>query len=218
MFKNDSDSSLKDLKNLTTQQIYNSFFPTTGTTASGLKLENQTYSTLKDLISKLLISSSGVSLPPISGNDVNVEMYYNNGNGTADFVVKYPESVNSLIFVGSFTGFVLGNDVVTEDVLSFKTQIALEADVKAAKAGTALYGLFNKNVSEAKTWIENNFSQLVQFQSGQYQTLINSKNYTIDISTNEIYGTVSAIVKFTGLSNKDSVSIFAFSYSGFKTN
>ena len=218
MFKNDSDSSLKDLKNLTTQQIYNSFFPTTGTTASGLKLGNQTYSTLKDLISKLLISSSGVSLPPISGNDVNVEMYYNNGNGTADFVVKYPESVNSLIFVGSFTGFVLGNDVVTEDALSFKTQIALEADVKAAKAGTALYGLFNKNVSEAKTWIENNFSQLVQFQSGQYQTLINSKNYTIDISTNEIYGTVSAIVKFTGLSNKESVSIFAFSYSGFKTN
>ncbi|MDE5553108.1 MAG: hypothetical protein K2I67_01025, partial [Malacoplasma sp.] len=206
VFKSDSDQSLNNLKKLTTQQIYNSFYQTSGT-PSGLELDGKKYSTLKDLIGQLLISSSGISLPQISDSSVTAEMYYNNGNGTADFVVKYPESVNSLIFVGSFTGFVLGNDVPTTDVLSFKTQTALETEVKAANAGTLLYKLFDKNVFEAATWIENNLTQFVQFQSGQYQSLINSKSYTINISTNEIYGTVSAIVKFTGITNNDSVSL-----------
>ncbi|MDE5553110.1 MAG: hypothetical protein K2I67_01035, partial [Malacoplasma sp.] len=222
MFKNDSDASLKSLKKLTTQEIYKAFFPDSsiGTTSNGLTIDEKQYSTLKDLISELLVSSSGVSLPAISDSGVTVEMYYNNGNGTADFVVKYPASVNSLIFVGSFTGFVLGNDVVTQDTLSFKTQVALEADVKAAQSNSPLYGLFNKNVFDAAKWFENksNISHLVQFQSGQYENLINSGNFSIEVTTNEIYGTVSGIIKFSGLSNTQSVSLFAFSYSGFKVN
>lgn len=73
-----------------------------------------------------------------------------NGNGTVDFVVQYPDSVNNLIFVESFTVFVLGNDVLTNDLLSFKTQLVLQTEVNSATTNSPLYKFFNKNVGEAK--------------------------------------------------------------------
>ena len=215
VFKNDSDASLNELKKKTTQQVYDALKENGG----GLTLGNKQYKNLKELVSGLLISTKGVSLPEISQDDVNVTMYYNNGNGTADFVVQYPDSVNNLVFVGSFTGFVLGNDVVTDDVLSFKTQLALESEVKAAKNNEPLYNLFSKTTLEAKDWLEksDNINNLISYTTGQYSNLLKSKDYTLTITTNEIYGTISAILEFTKISNSKSVSIFAFTYSGFKT-
>ncbi len=217
VFKNDTDASLNELKKYTTQQI-NDALKNGG---NGLTIGNTKYVNLKELISNLLISSKGVSLPNLSNSDVTVSMYFNNGNGTTDFVVQYPASVNNLVFVGSFTGFVLGNDVPTTDVLSFKTQAALAADVKTANNKSPIYNLFSKTVLEAKTWIEKpgNINSLISYMNGQYSSLLASNSYTLKVTTNEIYGTISAILEFdkSKLTNTQSVSTFAFTYGGFKT-
>nr|MDE5553538.1 hypothetical protein [Malacoplasma sp.] len=216
-FKNDNDTSLNDLKKYTAQQIYDGLVKIDST---GLTVGETKYTDLKNLVSKLLISNKGVSLPEIIESNVNVQMYYNNGNGTADFVVQYPDSVNNLIFVGSFTGFVLGNDVVTNDVLSFKTQLALQTEVNSAAINSPLYKFFDKNVAEVRNWLEssNNMTNLISYTSGQYSQLLANKNYTLKVTTNEIYGSISAILEFdkSKLTNQKSVSVFAFTYSGFK--
>ena len=219
VFKNDNDPSLNTLKKYTTQQVYDALKDNKN--GAGLNIDGKVYQNFKDLVSKLLISSTGVSLPKVSDQNVTVSMYFNNGNGTADFVVQYPESVNNLIFVGTFTGFVLGNDIATEDVLSFKTQNALEAEVKSLKSNQPLYNFFNKTVSEAKKWIEQpgNINNLISYVKGQYSALLaDNSNYSLTITTNEIYGTISGILQFEKSKIKDSqsVSTFAFSYDGFE--
>ena len=217
VFKSDSNASLNDLKKKTTQQVYEAL----KVGGTGLTIGNNTYKNFQDLVSNLLIASKGVSLPEVSDSDVTVNMYFNNGNGTADFVVQYPDSVNNLVFVGSFTGFVLGNDVVTNDVLSFKTQLALETEVKGVTNTQPLYNFFNKTVSEAKEWLlkSGNINNLISYTTGQYSDLLKNNNYSLTITTNEIYGTISTILEFdkTKITNGNSVSIFAFTYSGFKT-
>ena len=217
VFKNDTDASLNELKKYTSHQI-NDALKSGG---NGLTIGSTKYANLKELVANLLIYSKGVSLPDISSSEVSVNMYFNNGNGTADFVVQYPDSVNNLIFVGTFTGFVLGNDVPTDDVLSFKTQAALSADVKTANNQSPIYNLFDKTVLEAKAWIEKsgNINNLISYMNGQYSSLLASNSYTLKVTTNEIYGTISAILEFdkSKLTNTQSVSTFAFTYSGFKT-
>lgn len=142
-----------------------------------------------------------------------------NGNGTVDFVVQYPDSVNNLIFVESFTVFVLGNDVLTNDLLSFKTQLVLQTEVNSATTNSPLYKFFNKNVGEAKNWLEssNNMTNLISYRSGQYYQLLDN-NCILKVTTNEMYDSISEILEFdkSKFTNQKSVSVFAFTYSGLK--
>ena len=179
VFKKDSDFSLNSLKKFTGKQIYDAFNSNSQRSTSGLNLNGKNYKTLKNLVSELLIESSGVSLPDILDEKVNVNMYFNNGNGTLDFIVQYPDSAKNLIFVGHFTGFVLGNDISTEDTLCFKTQLGLETEINSIiSEDNSLYKLFNKNPDEFKEWLDNseNLKKLISYHTGQYSDLIDQKN------------------------------------------
>lgn len=79
----------------------------------------------------------------------------------------------------------------------------------------------NKNALHVKKLIEKseNINNFIYYANSQYSILLeNSSNYSLVLITNEIYGTIYAILKFheSKISDKSSVSTFAFTYIRFK--
>ncbi len=211
-FKENSDSSLYELQRLTPSEIKTKLESTNGLTING-----QNYKSVKNLV-ELFVSSKGIKLPDISSsNNVNVNMYINNGGGEITWSITFTNLEgypNPITFLHTMSGFAKGNDVATPDVLTFKNSNQL-------KLSHSNY--FNMLPSQIKSMLENNNQLINEFflnpPTGGYFTAISNNNFTLDIVANDTRGTLNIKIKFvkndTNNIHKDSLLEYNQMFTGF---
>ncbi len=195
-FKEDGHISLYEVQRLTPSEIKNKLESNTG-----LPLSDKTYTSAKDFI-ELFISSKGSKIPNISNNnDVNVNMYINNGGGEITWSITFNNLegyANPITFLHTVGGFAKGNDVATQDVLTFKNSNQL-------KLSHSNY--FNMLPSQIKSMLENDKQLINNFflntPTGGYYTAIQNSNFTLEIVANDTRGTLNIKIKFEKNNNNN---------------
>ncbi|MDE7099770.1 MAG: hypothetical protein K2N99_00935, partial [Malacoplasma sp.] len=111
-FVDDSSANLLDFKLKQVQEIYDTLV----TEKKSLTVGNQSYSSLSQLIEKLLVKKMGNSVPKNWSSNTNIEtkMYIDNSLGIASFYVKIPQNLlngasSDLNLIANYSGFVQGN-------------------------------------------------------------------------------------------------------------
>ncbi|RXY96691.1 hypothetical protein D8X55_02890 [Malacoplasma penetrans] len=218
-FLSDTDNKLIQLKQMQAAKIYESF---KGTSPTSLQVGNQTYSDLKDLIKKLLVQSSGTSIPADwSDSSITADMYIDNAQGTISFYVKIPQdkitgSNSDINLVVNYTGFVKGNIDNTSDNLSFIADNMLKSYL--ISNGDTTEEDFNKFTPDTfAKWLEDSNYQkalkLISYKSGQYEDLLNTSKYKISVIANETQRTVSVFILFSDVTDPKSLKEYSVTYT-----
>lgn len=203
-FKNDNDKTLNSIKNLEVNTIMTAL-----NSGTGIIIDGKTYSTKEELV-ELFISSKGVSIPPIKAS--NVFLYNDNESGLLTFELLFLENETGLSyplsFTQTYTGFIQGVAIPTNDVFVFKNQNELVSNLLTKLPSTVALELKNN-----PTLIKDYFVQNV---GGEFVSLIsNQVNYTIETFSNDLTGTLGITVTFKNITNPQTLKLYSKSYSGF---
>lgn len=109
-----------------------------------------------------------------------------------------------------------GNQVPTDDILSFKTETKLFIDSPEFK--TMLPSSIKKSLYETSTR-KNMIDKFLSFYSGNYKKLIDANIFTLDIVGDDIFGYITIKISFdrTQVVNQDSLLTYTATFNGFKT-
>lgn len=226
-FISDDDKSLDEIKKYTPNQIKQSINSQNSNSSVNenpkLTINGQQITSEKDLAISV-IKSLGTNLPKKEDlkNDNNFlyNIYYNDPNGeiTVKLTFKNITGVSGdLVFIQRFTSFAKGNQVTTDDILSFKTQTKLMSDNPTFKTtlpsdlAKLLNGNEEKRVEEIKKYIS--------YFSGDYSTAINANKFKLEITSDDIYGylTIKIIFDRQDIKNQESLLSYTVTYNGFAT-
>ncbi|WPL36378.1 lipoprotein 17-related variable surface protein [Malacoplasma iowae] len=221
-FVNDNNHILDEIKKFTPKQIEQSIKIKENVESNFKLVINGQNITNEQQLAKAVIEKMGSSLPRKSDlNDENFEqeIYYNDPNGeiTIKITFKNIEGVKgNLVFIQRFTGFAKGNQVTTNDILSFKTQSKLMNDNPNFKntLPSQLAKLLNNNekrIDEIKKYIS--------YFSGDYIKAINLNKFNLEITPSDVYGylTIKIIFDKEMVKNPDSLLTYTATYNGFAT-
>lgn len=149
-------------------------------------------------------------------------MYVDNSLGTISFYITIPKSqmtgANSdLNIAATYTGFVKGNAVSTDDNLSFIPDNMLENYLVSSKYVTKEQ-FNNFTPTTFASWLQENNNdnalKLISYKTGQYETYLNSKtNYTLSIIPNENQGNVTITIHFDKITNTNSLTEYSMQYT-----
>ncbi|WPL38546.1 lipoprotein 17-related variable surface protein [Malacoplasma iowae] len=225
-FISDDDKSLDEIKKYTPNQIKQSINSQNSNSSVNenpkLTINGQQINSEKDLAISV-IKSLGTNLPKkeeLTDDNFGYNIYYNDPNGeiTVKLTFKNITGVSGdLVFIQRFTGFAKGNQVTTDDILSFKTQTKLMSDNPTFKTTlpSDLAKLLNANdekrVEEIKKYIS--------YFSGDYSTAINANKFKLEITSDDIYGylTIKIIFDRQDIKNQESLLSYTVTYNGFAT-
>ena len=220
-FKGDDDTSLLNLKSMQANEIITAF-GSDGKSGNnkGLTVGDVTYNSLNEFVEKLLVSSKGSSIPnDWSKNDsgVTTNVYVDNSLGIASFYVNIkqssvPGATSDLNFVVTYSGFVKGNEVQTDDNLSFVSNTMLKNYLVSIKAfdETTIKQLTPDSFA---SWAKDNIDKLITYKTGEYTTKLESKKYTLTITPNDLQDTVTITINFGEMQNKNSLSEYSIQYT-----
>ncbi|MDE5545605.1 MAG: hypothetical protein K2I76_03245 [Malacoplasma sp.] len=215
-FVDDSSAKLLDLKLKQAQEIYDTLV----VKKQSLKIGNQTYTNLSDLIERLLVANMGNSIPKnwSNNNQIQTTMYVDNSLGIASFYVKIPQNLldgasSDLNLIANYSGFVKGNVDQTGDNLSFVSNNMLKNYLIAQKIFTEQQ-LSNMSAKEFGDWVKNsdNVKKIITYHTGQYDTKLQSNQYTLTVVSNDIQKTVSVTIDFGTMTNPKSLSNYSIQY------
>ncbi|MDE5767081.1 MAG: hypothetical protein K2H56_00885 [Malacoplasma sp.] len=215
-FVDDSSANLLDFKLKQVQEIYDTLV----TKKQPLKIGNNTYSNLSDLIENLLVKNMGTSVPKGWSNNTNIQttMYIDNSLGIASFYVKIPQNLlngasSDLNLIANYSGFVQGNADQTDDNLSFVSNNMLKNYLISQKYFTE-NELNNLSATQFGDWVkkDNNVKKLITYYTGEYQTKLQNNQFTLTAIINEIQKTVSLTIDFGQMTNPKSLSSYSIQY------
>ena len=220
-FIEDNDKSLDGIKKYTPKQIQQSILATNTGSKLDLTINGEKITT-EEQFAKAVIKSLGTSLPTknqLNQNNFEYNIYYNDPNGeiTVKLTFKNVEGTSgNLVFIQRYTGFAKGNQVTTDDILSFKTQSKLMSDYPDIK--NSLPSELAKKLND-KNNRQEEIKKYISYYSGAYATGIEANNFTLEVTSDDIYGylTIKIIFDSTFVTNKDSLLSYTTTYSGFAT-
>lgn len=217
-FKGDDDAGLLDLKNIQAKEIETAF---TGSNPQGITIKNVKYNTLNDFVKGLLVSSTGSSIPTNwdANSGVTTNVYVDNNLGIASFYInikkdKVPGATSDLNFAITYSGFVKGNQVSTDDNLSFVSDKMLKNYLLTTKDFTQDQ-IDKLTPNEFATWATNNINKLITYKTGEYKDKLDKKDggYTLTVTPNSIQSTVTITINFGQMKDNRSLSEYTVQYS-----
>ena len=219
-FKGDDDASLLKLKSIQANEIVTAFVGNGSTSpTNSLTIDGKEYKSLNEFIKGLLVSSTGSSIPE-EWNSTNVKsnVYVDNNLGIASFYINIPKAnvpgaTSDLNFAITYSGFVKGNQVPTQDNLSFVSNAMLKN-----------YLLTTGDFDEAKIksltpesfagWANSNINKLITYKTGEYKTKLEDKSkYTLTITPNVVQSTVTITIDFGKMTDTNSLSEYTVQYT-----
>ncbi|QHG90102.1 lipoprotein 17-related variable surface protein [Malacoplasma iowae] len=227
-FIDDNSTKLDDIKKYTPKQIEQSLNKTENDVlekeSPKLVINGEEIKNEKDLPISV-IDSLGSNLPKkedLKSNSVNsfeYNVYYNDPNGeiTIKLTFKNIDGVSGdLVFIQRFTGFAKGNQVTTNDILSFKTQSRLMSDNPIFKQ-TLPSELASKLESDSTK--KEEIKKYISYYSGAYATAIDSNKFKLEVTSDDIYGylTIKIIFDQSDITDKNSLLTYTVTYNGFAT-
>lgn len=192
-FKEDTDDSLTDIQKYTPNTILSNINNGTGITIGGTK-----YTTQKQLL-ELFIKSRGVKIPAdlskVNDSDISLTMTADDKKGELKINLKLNNLEGKTIpvsFMHTVGGFVQGNDVTTNDTITFKSEAKLKHDNP---------DYFNKTATEFKDMLLADKSIVKQLllidPTGGYKQAIDSNTFEIEVNANDNEGIIDILLKFT---------------------
>lgn len=219
-FVDDNDISLDEIKKFTPKQIEQTLKGNSDKTSLlRLLIGKQTISSEKDF-ALAMIKTLGSSIPRkenLTENNFLYNIYYNDPNGeiTVKLTFKNIDGIDGEIsFIQRFTGFAKGNQVTTNDVLSFKTQSKLIIDNNdfINILPTDLSNKLNDNVNRI-----SEIMKYINYVSGDYLEAINSNKFMLEVIPDNIFGYLTIKIIFNKDDIKDTNSLLSYTvtYNGF---
>ena len=216
IFKNDNDSSLMKIKELTPSEIIKAFDKTPGN-KNDVSLGDENYKDKHEFVKKVFVKKMGLKMPElVNSSDIIIDLFPNNSGGelTVKVVFKNVPGYNiPLTFIQIFTGFAKGNDVVTKDVLVMKNQMQLENTMKDVLK--AYPSQVKKHLVDKKMDIKHFFTTE---PTGDYKTAIEKNSFELIISDDDIYGELIVTIRFKREDITEQKSLLEYSqiYTNFK--
>lgn len=219
-FVDDNDISLDEIKKFTPKQIEQTLKGNSDKTSLlRLLIGKQTISSEKDF-ALAMIKTLGSSIPRkenLTENNFLYNIYYNDPNGeiTVKLTFKNIDGIDGEIsFIQRFTGFAKGNQVTTNDVLSFKTQSKLIID------NNDFINILPIDLSNKLNDNVNRISEImkyINYVSGDYLEAINSNKFMLEVIPDNIFGYLTIKIIFNKDDIKDTNSLLSYTvtYNGF---
>lgn len=217
-FKDDNNSDLENIKKFSPNQIKQILDGTNN--GNELYIGNKKITNKKDFVINL-IEKQGSKIPNVDqiGDDFAFDIYYNDTNGeiTVKLIYKNISGLsNELVYIQRYTGFAKGNQIVTNDNLSFKTESKLFFDNPNFK---------NELPSSIKNNLENmdirqkEIKKFLGFFSGAYLDAIEKNNFSLNIAADDIFGYLTVKITFSRENVTDPQSLLSYTatYKGFLT-
>ena len=222
-FIDDNSTVLDGIKKYTPKQIQQSISQTQTGKAGPELIINGSKITSEKEFAIAVIDTLGSNLPKKedlkNDNKFLYNIYYNDPNGEVTVKLTFKNVsgvIGDLVFIQRFTGFAKGNQVTTDDILSFKTEIKLMNDNPEFKnsLSSQLAAKLNDNstrISEIKKYIS--------YYSGAYATAIDNNKFTLEVTADDIYGYITIKIIFSNqeVTNPQSLLSYTATYNGFKT-
>ncbi|WPL36383.1 lipoprotein 17-related variable surface protein [Malacoplasma iowae] len=220
-FIDDNDFSLNDIKKFTPKQISLSLKNISSKIDDNknIIINGKEIKTEEEL-AKALIKSTGSKIPKVEDlnqNNFSYEIYYNDPNGeiTIKLTFKNIQDINSdLVFIQRYTGFAKGNQVTTNDILSFKTQDKLMFDNSELKKllPSEIASMLNDKNSRVKE-----LNKFLNYYSGDYKKSIDNNKFDLDVVYDDIFGylTIKIVFDRTDIVDTNSLLSYTATYNGF---
>ncbi|WPL38543.1 lipoprotein 17-related variable surface protein [Malacoplasma iowae] len=221
-FIDDTSNKLDGIKKFTPKQIEQSIKSKENDKSNPELVINGEKITTEEKLAKAVIEKLGSSLPKkenLTPENFGYNIYYNDPNGeiTVKLTFKGIEGSNGdLVFIQRYTGFAKGNQVTTDDILSFKTQSKLMSDNPTFK--TTLPSELAKLLQDPNKKIEE-IKKYISYFSGAYVTAIDEGKFTLEVTADDIYGYLTIKINFDKqiVTDPNSLLSYTTTYNGFAT-
>ncbi|WPL38547.1 lipoprotein 17-related variable surface protein [Malacoplasma iowae] len=217
-FKDDNSKDFDQIKKYTPNQIKQILKKETKED-NKLYIGNQEIKSEMDF-AKNVVEKYGSKIPKeLTNENFEQHIYYNDPNGeiTVKLVFKSIEGLsNELVFIQRFTGFAKGNQVPTDDILSFKTESKLFSDNE--QFTKVLPSSIKKSLDDVSTR-KDMIDKFLSFYSGDYKKMIDKNNFNLDVVADDIFGYITIKISFNekDITNKQSLLSYTATYNGFLT-
>ena len=222
-FIDDNSTALDEIKKYTPKQIQQSISSMPNTKVGPQLVINGTNITTEKDFAIAIINTLGSNLPKKeelqSSSDFLYNIYYNDPNGEITVKLTFKNisgTSGELVFIQRFTGFAKGNQVTTNDILSFKTETKLMSDNSDFK--NSLPSELAKKLNENSTRV-NEIKKYISYYSGDYAIAIDTNKFMLDVTADDINGYMTIRIIFDRADIKDENSLLSYTatYSGFAT-
>ena len=222
-FIDDNSTALDEIKKYTPKQIQQSISSMPNTKVGPQLVINGTNITTEKDFAIAVIYTLGSNLPKKeqlqSSSDFLYNIYYNDPNGEITVKLTFKNisgTSGELVFIQRFTGFAKGNQVTTNDILSFKTETKLMSDNSDFK--NSLPSELAKKLNENSTRV-NEIKKYISYYSGDYAIAIDANKFMLDVTADDINGYMTIKIIFDRADIKDENSLLSYTvtYSGFAT-